>query len=174
MLVSTILGKMEEALDQKRYRLEYDREALHVRVETDSALLGRLSQDLRDFATRFGIDSSRFEISSPREGVVAAGFLLPYLRILGRGEVRDKYVYIERQFRDYFPLPGKRFTLTGNEERYLAICSLNDRIHIANWYNDNPDVKEGDTISVWWPNWPSEQEEHYLSREYLITWIEEL
>lgn len=71
-----------------------------------------------------------------------------YPKKLTKSDVKHKFIYFSTRMRSLFPEPGVEFTIESDGKTYTVSCDERERIFsgMSKWYNDHPNVKEGDSI----------------------------
>ena len=91
------------------------------------------------------------------------GFNLPYIKRLTESNICYGFIYVEREFLDYFPPMDEKFKLITPEREYTACVNSVGRIYLTKWFKDNPQVKVGDKVIIWADSLtPRESERYYL------------
>jgi hypothetical protein len=115
---------------------------------------------LDDLSSRLMVDKGEFMIWTSEElkDEIGVGFYLPYLRTLSEDEARARYIYVEGDYRDYFPAVGEKLYVISKGETYGAQIDSNSRIFLTQWFKDNA-VGVGDTVCLWCVDWDSKKYE---------------
>jgi hypothetical protein len=124
----------------------------------DGAFFKEIDRLLDDLSSRLMVDKGEFMIWTSEElkDEIGVGFYLPYLRTLSEDEARARYVYVEGDYRDYFPAVGEKLYVISKGETYEARIDLNSRIFLTQWFKDNS-VGVGDTVCLWCVDWGSKK-----------------
>jgi hypothetical protein len=72
-----------------------------------------------------------------------------YRKKLTLSEAKHKFIHVSANVRSLFPKPHVEFTIESNNKKYTVSFDKHSRIiGLSKWYNDNPRVKPGDTVSL--------------------------
>jgi len=127
-----------------------------VDVIVPGAFFKEVNSFLDELCSQLLVDKNEFMLWTSEElkDKIGIGFYLPYLRALSKDEVRAKYIYVEGDYKEYFPPIGGKLSITSKGNKYETHIDENSRLFLTQWFEDYP-AGTGDIVSLWCVKWGS-------------------